>query len=82
MKKNKKSRVDNTEYMRQNLSFVVAISFFCVIIALIFNKIDATQHETLGIMIGVLGTSFVQVYQYYFGSSYTRSKKHDDSKTS
>jgi hypothetical protein len=59
------------------LAIMLTIGFFGLLTTLIFVDVDSEAMTLLEIMIGVLGTAFVQVISYYFGSSSSSRKKDD-----
>ncbi len=50
-------------------AFSVIIGFFAMCFLIALTKLDQSDHDILYMLLGVLGTTFSQVFQYYFGSS-------------
>lgn len=50
------------------LAIFLTIGFFIVLLMIMVVKQDPNDHDVLNILMGVLGTSFVQVINFYFGS--------------
>ena len=59
------------------LAISLTIGFFGLLTLLIFVDVDKEAMTLLQIMLGCLGTAFVQVISYYFGSSSSSRKKDD-----
>jgi|HubBroStandDraft_1064217.scaffolds.fasta_scaffold00305_23 hypothetical protein len=55
------------------LAVFLTAGFFIVLLMVMVVKQDPNDHDVLNILMGVLGTSFVQVINFYFGSC---SKEH------
>ena len=51
------------------LAIVIIAGFFGMILLIALTKMDNSDHDILYTMLGVLGSAFSQVCQYYFGSS-------------
>lgn len=51
------------------LSVLVTIGFFVTIAVIMFTKMDASDHDILYMMLGVLATTFSQCFNFYLGSS-------------
>ena len=57
------------------LAWTVVVSFFLTVGILIFADIPEGQNEILYMLLGVLGTGFITVIQYFFGSSKSSTDK-------
>jgi len=51
------------------LAMLITAGFFCTMGLIAFLNIDAEAAQVLNILAGILGTCFVQIISYYFGSS-------------
>lgn len=51
------------------LAYLITLGFFGVIGALMTLDMPQASHEVLLVMLGTLGTAFVAVITYYYGSS-------------
>lgn len=57
---------DNTPKI---LAYAMTIGFFAILTFMLFKGVPTESRDLLNIMLGMLGTSFVSVISYYFGSS-------------
>lgn len=64
----------HTDWVLPGLSILITIGFFISIACVMATKADASDHDILNMMLGVLGTAWIQVISYYFGSSHKESK--------
>jgi hypothetical protein len=62
---------DNTP---RNLAYIVTAGYFSIVALLILGKIPVENKDMLFIMLGTLGTAWVGVMAYYFGT--TANSKH------
>lgn len=82
-----KLQVDDVENARQTeierqrygwmlpvLGIMITVGFFANIMILHLTRMDTTDHDVLYMMLGVAGTSWGTVVQYYFGSSHAIQK--------
>lgn len=53
----------------RNLAYAITVGFFGVLACLLFLTIPAGSKEVLYVMLGSLGTAWVGVNSYYFGST-------------
>jgi len=66
----RKREVEVKDWMPSILSACVTIGFFGVMIAMMLDKsISSDYRDVLNIMTGSLGTAWIGVINYYFGSS-------------
>ena len=56
-------------YVHPALALLTTLGFFALLALMIFHPIPEMSKETLGIMTGTLGTAWVNIISYYFGSS-------------
>ncbi len=59
------------------LAFTVTIGFFGVVIAIFFIPIVQGMREIADVLIGALGTAWVTIVSYYFGSSFNAEKSNE-----
>lgn len=59
------------------LAIMITLGFFGILVLFAYVDLDADTAGVLKIMAGVLGTAFVQIISYYFGSSVSSRKKDD-----
>lgn len=64
------SKVGHSDYVVSFLSIFITIGFFGVITLIMFTKVCDTYHDIIYTMLGFLGSTFTQIYQYYFGNSH------------
>jgi len=57
------------------LAMSVTGGFFGVLMFMMVQEVPATSKDVLNIMLGSLGTAWIQVMSYYFGSSQGSAKK-------
>lgn len=55
--------------VKEVLAYLVTIGFFAVIGALMHLDMPQATHEVLLVMLGTLGSGFMAVISYYYGSS-------------
>jgi hypothetical protein len=63
---------DNTPKV---LAYALVLGFFSVLGFMLFANVPTGSRDLLNIMLGMLGTSFVSVTAYYFGSSSGSAEK-------
>lgn len=51
------------------LATLLTLGFFSILCAIIFYPVPETATDILNVMLGSLGTAFISVINYYFGSS-------------
>jgi len=68
----------NRDYVPAILAIGLLFGFFGLLTLLIFVDIDQDVVKILDIMLGSLGTGFITVLNYYFGTS-ASSRRKDDS---
>lgn len=61
----------------RNLAYLITAGFFSVLTSLLFLDIPEGSKEVLFVMLGSLGTAWIGVNSYYFGSTAGSSKKTD-----
>lgn len=66
--------VDNTPKV---LSYVITFGFFGMLILNSINYLPAVNESVMNIMIGSLGTAWVSIVNYYFGSSLGSRNKNE-----
>ena len=59
----------------QYLSYAITAGFFGILAYMLIYKIPEQGHDALLIMLGSLGTAWVAVISYYFGSSAGSDRK-------
>jgi len=57
------------------LAILLTVGFFGLLTLFVFVNIDSEAMTLLEIMLGCLGTAFIQIISYYFGSSSSSRKK-------
>ncbi len=57
------------DWVQHACALLSVLGFFSVIFIVALTKLDQSDHDILYMLLGVLGSTFTQVYQYYFGSS-------------
>jgi hypothetical protein len=57
------------------LALFVTIGFFGVLALMMFYPLPPATHDALMLMLGTLGTAWVSVIAYYFGSSVSSDRK-------
>ncbi len=57
------------------LAIFLTVGFFGLLFLLMFVDLDPDVRGIIDIMLGSLGTGFITMLNYYFGSSYSSSKK-------
>lgn len=62
------ARSGNYEWFVHLLTVVVTSGFFGCILMVFLTKGDAQDHDILNMMLGSLGTTWVQIISYYFGN--------------
>lgn len=63
------------DWVQHACALVVVSGFFGCIFIIVTTKLDQSDHDILYMLLGVLGSTFSQVYQYYFGSSSESSSR-------
>lgn len=59
----------------RNLAYALVLGFFGVLAFMLMANVPAASRDLLNIMLGMLGTSFVSVISYYFGSTNSSMEK-------
>lgn len=59
------------------LAFCVTIGFFGILIAIFFLPIIQGMREIADVLIGSLGTAWVTIISYYFGSSFNAERSNE-----
>lgn len=59
------------------LAIVVSVGFFGMLAYMLQNEVPEKNSQVLNIMLGSLGTAWIQVMSYYFGSSSGSAAKTD-----
>jgi heme A synthase len=59
------------------LAYFLTVGFFGLLYWMMRHEVPGTNKDLLNILVGVLGSAWVQVVSYYFGSSAGSSKKDD-----
>jgi hypothetical protein len=57
------------------LALFVTLGFFGVLAVMMFYPLPAATHDALMLMLGSLGTAWISVIAYYFGSSQSSDRK-------
>jgi hypothetical protein len=65
------------DYAPAVLAISLTVGFFVLLTLLVFVDVDKEAMTLLEIMLGCLGTAFIQIISYYFGSSSSSRKKDD-----
>jgi len=63
------------DHTPRNLAYALVAGFFTVLGMMFFVNVPTSTRDLLNIMLGMLGTSFVSVITYYFGSTNGSAKK-------
>ncbi len=63
------------DYVPAVLAISLTVGFFGLLTLLVFVNVDREAMTLLEIMLGCLGTAFIQIISYYFGSSSSSRKK-------
>lgn len=69
--------IAKSEPIRISAAITVSVVLLYVVHALIYVDIPDGNKEALYIVLGTVGTSFVQIVSYYFGSSSGSKQKSD-----
>lgn len=67
----------NRDYVPSILAIGLLVGFFGLMVLLIFVDIDQDVVKIIDIMLGSLGTGFITVLNYYFGTSKSSRRKDD-----
>lgn len=59
------------DWVQHVLAIIVVVGFFLVIAMVFITSLDKSDHDVLYMLVGVLGTTFGNIYSFYFGSSLT-----------
>jgi len=59
------------------LGFLITVGFFGILAFMLKYEVPAQSKDVLNIMIGALGTAWISVVTYYFGSSAGSARKTD-----
>lgn len=73
----RENNVESHSNYPQFLSTLISIGFFACIYWIAAYKQDSDDHDVLYLMLGVIGTSFNAVVNYWLGSSYQKLWKQD-----
>jgi hypothetical protein len=57
------------DWMPGTLGMTITLGFFSVLVYMMMHHIPQEDRDTLNIMLGSLGTAWIAVVSYYFGSS-------------
>lgn len=57
------------DHTPRNLAYAITTGFFGILFALMFLKLDDSTSVVLNVMLGSLGTAWINVMSYYFGST-------------
>lgn len=71
----RKREMDIKDNTPKILAYAMTIGFFATLAFMLFANVPTGSRDLLNIMLGMLGTSFVSVIAYYFGSSAGSSEK-------
>lgn len=63
------------DYTPMILAYVVTIGFFGILALYTYGSVPESNISVLNIMLGSLGTAWVSIINYYFGSSLGSSRK-------
>ena len=63
------------DYTPKVLALLVTIGFFSLLGAFMFIGVPTSTRDILNVMIGALGTAWVAIINYYFGSSHGSAQK-------
>ena len=59
------------------LGSIITIGFFAILALLIFHSIPEANQRVLDMLLGVLGTCFIAIVMYWFGTSKSSADKTD-----
>lgn len=59
------------------LAIGITAGFFSVLALVVFHRLPAESRDTVNIMLGALGTAWIAVVTYYFGSSAGSDRKNE-----
>lgn len=68
--------IGRSDWIVSILAVLVTVGFFGCLISVFTFKLDPTGHDVLNVLCGVLGTGWVQIISYYFGSSHSTVNKY------
>lgn len=71
----RKREVDTKDWTPRALAGGVTLGFFSVLLYMMVHDVPATTKDVLNIMLGSLGTAWVSIIAYYFGSSSGSDRK-------
>lgn len=57
------------DWVQHLCALILVFGFFVMCGMIAADHLDEKDHDLLYMLLGVLGTNFTQIYQYYFGSS-------------
>lgn len=62
--------IGRSDWIVSILAVLVTVGFFGCLICVFTLRLDTSDHDVLNVLCGVLGTGWVQIISYYFGSSH------------
>ena len=71
----KMAETGHRDYLPSILSVLIIAGFFCAIYLVMNVHQEAEDRDILYMMLGILGTAFISIVNYYFGSSNSSTQK-------
>lgn len=62
--------IGKSDWIVSILAILVTVGFFGCLLSVFTLRLDPSGHDVLNVLCGVLGTGWVQIISYYFGSSH------------